>query len=100
MLSLLEEKKMTSADRNQKWRAMPLAIALATVVAVPHAGFSQIAHRVKDINQTLSAAGSSFVDGVTIGNVTYFGADDGVNGFEFWRTGGTAAGTWLAPSCG
>lgn len=74
---------------------MQLAIVVAIFIALPKAGFSQIAHRVKDINETASAAGSTFVAGVTIGNVTYFGADDGLNAFEFWRTDGTTAGTWL-----
>src|SRR5262245_5006320 len=46
---------------------------------------------VKDINFATSASRPR--DPVTIGDMTYFGADDGVHGLQLWKTNGTAAGT-------
>jgi hypothetical protein len=72
-------------------RAMKLAIVVATFITLPQAGFSQVAHRLKDINETASAAGSTFVAGVTIGDVTYFGADDGLNLIDLAPGAGSSA---------
>jgi ELWxxDGT repeat protein len=51
---------------------------------------------LKDINPTGTAGnpGSSNADYfIHVGGRTYFGADDGVHGYELWTTDGTAAGT-------
>ncbi len=51
---------------------------------------------VKDINP---GTANGFPDNkealVSIGNVVYFAADDGINGAELWRSDGTDAGTYL-----
>jgi ELWxxDGT repeat protein len=48
---------------------------------------------IKDINtNTQSSSPYGFL---TIGNTTYFGADDGLTGVELWKTNGTEAGTVL-----
>lgn len=48
---------------------------------------------VKDIN--LLPPSSSPREFVAIGNVVYFAAANSVNGYELWRSNGTAAGTVL-----
>jgi ELWxxDGT repeat protein len=48
---------------------------------------------VKDINSTGSSA--PYYLGA-FGDWLYFAADDGLSGYELWRTNGTAAGTTLA----
>lgn len=56
---------------------------------------------VKDINtQVVGATGSTddgptFEDMVSIDNVVYFEANDGVHGEELWRSDGTADGTYM-----
>ena len=49
---------------------------------------------VLDINSTI-AVGSAPQDLLTIGNTTYFTADDGIHGRELWKTDGTAASTMI-----
>lgn len=39
--------------------------------------------------------GSKLQLGAVVGNTLFFAADDGVNGFELWKTDGTTAGTTL-----
>ena len=54
--------------------------------------FSQ-ATLIKDIN--LGNGSSSPKNKITFNGFTYFPANDGVNGFELWRTDGTEAGTTI-----
>jgi hypothetical protein len=70
-----------------------LALAMAALLATPEPAEAQLARRVKDINTTTSTASSFPNPGVQIGNITYFIANDGVNGRELWRTDGTPGGT-------
>lgn len=51
---------------------------------------------VIDIHPTLGSIGA-FTDphAAKVGNFIYFKADEGLNGFELWRTDGTSAGTVL-----
>src|SRR5262245_22674527 len=72
-----------------------VALLIMAFLATPHAAEAQLARRVKDINTTSFAAASFPSNPVQIGNITYFGADDGIDGAELWRTDGTPAGTWL-----
>src|SRR5262245_1984076 len=72
-----------------------LALVVAALLATPQPAQAQLARRVKDINTTTSSAGSNPSSGIQIGNITYFNANDGVNGTELWRTDGTPGGTWL-----
>ena len=46
---------------------------------------------VKDINPGLGDSGPS--DLTNVNGTLYFQADDGVHGFELWKSDGTAAGT-------
>jgi ELWxxDGT repeat protein len=48
---------------------------------------------LKDINARSFSSNPSGL--ITIGNLTFFSADDGVHGREMWRTDGTAAGTFM-----
>jgi ELWxxDGT repeat protein len=52
-------------------------------------------HLVKDINLSLSPVSSMPNAFATIGNVTYFFANDAASGNELWKTDGTTAGTVL-----
>ncbi|HXH92897.1 MAG TPA: ELWxxDGT repeat protein, partial [Thermoanaerobaculia bacterium] len=52
-------------------------------------------HLVKDINLLLSPVSSEPGGFASIGNVTYFFANDGVSGNELWKTDGTTIGTVL-----
>src|SRR5713226_3610410 len=50
-------------------------------------------HLVKDLNPSL--ASSHPVELVEVGGSAYFYANDGVHGYELWKSNGTAAGTTL-----
>jgi ELWxxDGT repeat protein len=50
---------------------------------------------VRDVNATPVTVSSFPNDFVDVGATLYFTANDGVNGFELWRSDGTAAGTLL-----
>ena len=81
--------------RNLILLLLALAIAINWTFAKSDFAHNQPAHRVKDINTTVSSAGAQPSTGVQIGNITYFQADDGVNGQELWRSDGSPAGTRL-----
>jgi ELWxxDGT repeat protein len=74
-----------------------LLLAIVTILTTlqPASASTQLARRVKEINTAVASAGSLPSKGVQIGNITYFSADDGINGSELWRTDGTTGGTWL-----
>lgn len=55
-------------------------------------GFGTNSTILKDINTTGSSNASNFT---TIDTITYFIADDGINGLELWKTDGSALGTTL-----
>lgn len=55
---------------------------------------------VRNINENVSPVSSTPGGYTTIGNVTYFFADDQVNGNELWKTDGTEAGTVLVRNIG
>ncbi len=74
---------------------LSLARIATAVLATSQPSQAQPARKVKDINTTLSSASSTPFAGAQIGNITYFNADDGINGRELWRTDGTPAGTQL-----
>ena len=46
---------------------------------------------VKDINSGSSSSSPS--DPTAVGNTLYFTANDGTNGYELWKSDGTASGT-------
>jgi ELWxxDGT repeat protein len=51
---------------------------------------------ISSTNWTQSLSGSGLFERfVELDGVLYFGANDGVNGKELWRSDGTEAGTWL-----
>jgi ELWxxDGT repeat protein len=83
-----------SAGRWRVVRLLLLMILFAVVAAPAHA--ASPAALVEDINlirdPSLSAAPGGFT---TVGQVTYFAAQDSSNGRELWRSDGTAAGTRL-----
>lgn len=56
---------------------------------------SQSFNLVKDINTIPSTKGSDPYLRATIGNTVYFFAKTLTNGFELWKSDGTAAGTLL-----
>jgi ELWxxDGT repeat protein len=63
----------------------------------PSSGF----HLTKDINTaTLGSyptnyAANAYANFAVLNNISYFAANDGIHGFELWRSDGTAAGTYL-----
>ena len=79
-----------------------VVLALLLLVAFGPAAQGQPAFRVKDLNTTRSEGipseygPNAFMDGfVASAGTVYFGASDGIHGFEPWRSDGTAAGTRL-----
>ena len=74
---------------------LSLALTATVMLATSQPSQAQPARRAKDINTTLSSASSTPFAGAQIGNITYFNADDGINGPEIWRTERTEAGTQL-----
>jgi ELWxxDGT repeat protein len=51
---------------------------------------------VKDINPTTQRGGSSFpIELTNVGGTLFFTADDGVHGWELWKSNGTTADTVL-----
>jgi ELWxxDGT repeat protein len=51
---------------------------------------------VKEINPAVMPPGSGWPTGLAaVGDTLYFGAGDGVNGTELWRSDGTEAGTYM-----
>jgi ELWxxDGT repeat protein len=81
----------------ETWKRQAFSLVLAVVTALTglQRASTQLARRVKDINTAVASAGSLPSKGVQIGNITYFSADDGINGSELWRSDGTTTGTWL-----
>jgi len=69
------------------------ALAAALLVAAPAGGTLPQPVLLKDVNPGAGSSGpQSFV---SMGGVAYFVADDGVHGYELWRTDGTSSGTGL-----
>jgi ELWxxDGT repeat protein len=85
-------------------RSKILLTILLAVILVGNA-YAQHPWMIKDINTTGTANGpvgsNGSFDGqsqkttYTANGVDFFKANDGVNGFEMWRTDGTAAGTYM-----
>jgi uncharacterized repeat protein (TIGR01451 family) len=95
-----EQKKSTWTSRKSD-----LFLTMATLVVFAVASpltADESPFLVKDINASGSSAPTEFV---TVGDFTFFAADNGVNGVELWKTDGTAGGTVLVKdicpgSCG
>ena len=81
------------------WRSTPrvaLTLLLLCVTATPAiAQPAQMAADIRTQQVTEPDPGSGPYKFVPLGDYLYFGADDGLHGFELWRTDGTAAGTTL-----
>ena len=70
-----------------------LSIAALSIAAIPQSGPATL---LKDINIAAGIETYAWPQGFTeLPGVTVFIADDGVSGFELWRTDGTEAGTVL-----
>ena len=72
-----------------------ILVLIGLQLLVPATGNGQLARRVRDINTSVSAAGSYPEQLVASGLYLYFTADDGIRVRDLWRTDGTAAGTVL-----
>ncbi|HEY0738782.1 MAG TPA: hypothetical protein VGD69_27935, partial [Herpetosiphonaceae bacterium] len=77
------------------WSALlALLVLLAFVVAqAPSSQAQSTAVLVKDINPVTDSSAPVHLQ--KIGSTLYFFADDGIHGYELWRSDGTAAGTSL-----
>ncbi|MEW6498305.1 MAG: ELWxxDGT repeat protein, partial [Cyanobacteriota bacterium] len=58
-------------------------------------GNTSLTFRIQDINPGLSDSMSSFSSFTSMNDELYFSANDGIHGFELWKSNGTAAGTAL-----
>ena len=56
---------------------------------------SEVPQLVKDINLRHTPSPSYGNPGVVMNGISYFAADDGVDGNQLWRSDGTAAGTYM-----
>jgi ELWxxDGT repeat protein len=70
-----------------------LLAALAVLAGVRPAQATANIWLVKDINKATSQSYLNYL--TAIGNTIYFATDDGVHGYELWRSNGTEAGTSL-----
>ena len=71
-------------------RSLALALALLLVAAIPARGASFPAITVVDTIRPGVDSSMALWGKGRLGDYVYFGADDGVNGYELWRTNGTA----------
>ncbi|HEY6837986.1 MAG TPA: ELWxxDGT repeat protein, partial [Geobacteraceae bacterium] len=76
------------------WFALALS-AFFILMAFSQASAISQPLMVKDINASAAGTTSGIGSFVTIGAITYFGATDGINGQELWRTDGTEVGTFM-----
>ncbi|MCC6673116.1 MAG: hypothetical protein IT458_18770, partial [Planctomycetes bacterium] len=73
---------------------MRLSTSACSLGVLGLAGILAAQAPVKDINTSAPTIPSSSPSNfLTVGAVTYFSANDGLNGVELWKTDGTAAGT-------
>ena len=72
-------------------------VALFCMVLLNLAASAQAPDIVKDINGsvTLNSQSTTGYNFTNMGGFTYFVADDGINGYELWKTDGTTSGTTL-----
>lgn len=79
-------------------RTKPLLALLGLLAAIPARGLEP--YLVKDINLVPAPDSSNPGSFATFKGAAFFSADDGVSGFELWRSDGTEAGTRLvAETC-
>ena len=71
-------------------RSLALALALLLVAAIPARGASFPAITVVDTIRPGVDSSMALWGKGRLGDYVYFGADDGVNGYELWRTNGTS----------
>lgn len=56
-------------------------------------GWAQTPGLLKDISNRTNSSSINFV--ANLGSLSFFAANDGINGLELWRTDGTEAGTFM-----